>query len=594
MKSPNSYNKNKALIMKILLTTLNAKFVHTSLALWSLYRFCEDKHPGLKFREFNINQDLAWVFGEIYAEKADVVGFSCNIWNIEQTLILTRRLKALAPNTVIILGGPEVWTEPEAILTKNPQLDLVVIGEGEVTFREWLEQYAKGPVGWGKVSGLVFRQGDKLIRTPAREPIADLNQLPFPYPEDLSAFRQKLVYYETSRGCPNRCQYCLSANERGVRFLSIDRVKKEMLKFIDAEIAQVKLVDRSFNCDPKRAKEIWRFLLEHQGVTNFHFEIVGDWLDDESIAILSAAPRGLFQFEIGVQSVNPETLRLISRRMDFAKLKRQVSLLRDKTKVFIHLDLIAGLPGEDYQSFAGSFNDNLLIGPDRLQLGFLKLLKGSGLRERADEFGYYFTEEAPYEVLANRWISFEELWRLKTIEDLLERYYNSGRFSNTFKYLIARTDNPFRLFEDFAGWWKQRGLDQKAHKGKDLYRYLLDYLTLSSDPTVIRNLLKYDLLLGERLVDLPEWAGQLGPKLRKLSYRFWQIPENRRRYLAERPELKPREVQRKVLFAEFEIDPEAAVNNPSEQQPLRHTLFLFVYGREVNKYKLDWEELKNV
>jgi len=581
--------------MKILLTTLNAKFVHTSLALWSLYQFCREDFPGLKFREFNINQELAWIFGEIYSEKADVVGFSCNIWNIEQTLIITKRLKELAPRTTIIIGGPEVWAEPEQIMLKNPQLDLIVIGEGELTLKEWLEQYSKESTEWETIPGLVFRRGDSLVRTPARKTIADLNMLPFPYPEDLTDFRLKLVYYETSRGCPNHCQYCLSANERGVRFLGLDRVKAEMLKFIKAEIAQVKLVDRSFNCDLERAKEIWRFLLEHRGVTNFHFEIIGDLLDDESIAILSAAPRGLFQFEIGVQSTNKETLRLISRRMDFEKLKRQVSLLQRNSKVFTHLDLIAGLPGEDYQSFAESFNDSLLIEPNRLQLGFLKLLKGSGLRERAAEFEYHFTEEAPYEVLASHWITYEELWRLKTIEDLLERYYNSDRFTATFKYLIARTDNPFKLFEEFAQWWKTRELDQKAHKVKDLYQYLLEFSQfLNGNDLVIRNLLKYDLLLGERMVELPEWAGRFGPELKMISHRFWQTPENCRQYLPEWAGLEPREIQRKVLFAEFEIDPETVISNPLIDQALRPTLILFVYGREVKTFKLEREEFKDV
>lgn len=576
--------------MKILLTTLNAKFVHTSLALWSLYQFCRSDFPGLKFREFNINQDLAWVFGEIYMERADLVGFSCNIWNIEQTLIITKRLKALAPQTTIILGGPEVWAEPERVLAENSQLDLIVIGEGEYTFKELLEEYSKGSGDWEKVSGLVFRQGDSFIRTPARKPIADLNLLPFPYPDDLSDFRQKLVYYETSRGCPNHCQYCLSANERGVRFLGLDRVKKELLKFINAGIAQVKLVDRSFNCDIKRAKEIWRFLLEHQGVTNFHFEIAGDLLDDESIDILSNAPPGLFQFEIGVQSTNEETLRLITRRMDFEKLRRQVSHLHRQSKVFIHLDLIAGLPGEDYQSFIGSFNDNLLIEPDRLQLGFLKLLKGSGLRERAAEFGYYFMEETPYEVLANRWITFEELWRLKTIEDLLERYYNSGRFKTFFKYLLARTSNPFQFFERFAQWWKERELDQMAHKAKDLYYYLLCFCQSGENNVqIIRNLLKYDLLLSERMVELPEWAGRFGSGLKEISRRFWQNPENRELYLPEWAGLESREIQRKVLFAEFEVNPEEVFNDPLNKEALQPCLILFVYGQETKTIILERE-----
>ena len=569
--------------MKVLLTTLNAKFVHTALSLWYLIQYARthgelDKlNLDLQFREFNINQNIDWVCGEIYNERAEVVGFSCNIWNIEPVLVICRRIKQLAPWTVIILGGPEASANPEELLTQHPAVDFIVVGEGEITFTEWLREIMKERPDWSQVDGLVYREDGRVITTGPRALIEDLTVLPFPYPEDLTPFRKKLVYHETSRGCPFNCQYCLSANEHRVRFLPLERVQRELARFIEADIAQVKFVDRSFNCDPERAKKIWRFLMEHPGRTNFHFEIVGDLLDDESVDILRQAPPGLFQFEIGVQSTNPETLKLIWRNMDFARLSRQVSQLVKKRNIFVHLDLIAGLPGEDYRSFGRTFNENMAIQPDRLQLGFLKLLKGSGLRERAAEYGYIFTAETPYEVMANHWISYDELLKLKQIEDLLERYHSSGRFSRSLDYLFAEFPSPFVFFESLAHWWKAQKLDECSHKEKDYYGYLLQfYQTIKQVPGILlRNLLKYDLLTWERMVELPEWSGTNSPDLKNFGYQFWLQPGNIDRYIPEFKGLTPREIGRRVLFADFEFNPMEA----DTTQPVFHPqILLFVYG----------------
>jgi radical SAM superfamily enzyme YgiQ (UPF0313 family) len=584
------------ILMKILLTTLNAKFVHTSLALWYLYQYCGPDFSGLCFREFNINQDLSWIQGEIYLEKADGVAFSCNIWNIGQTLILCKRLKALAPETIIILGGTEVSANPQQIMEANPAVDFIVVGEGELTFKEWLGNLEREAQDWAAVKGLVYRKGQQIIQNEPRPPIVDLSVIPFPYPQDLAPFRQKLVYYETARGCPYSCQYCLSANEHGVRFFPMERVKAELLQFIDAGIAQIKFVDRSFNCNPAWAKEIWRFLLSAHTrqpcKINFHFEIVGDLLDEESLEILAQAPVGLFQFEIGVQSTNPETLAIIQRRVDFGRLGENVVKLRESSRVFVHLDLIAGLPGEGYLSFAKTFNDNLRLKPDRLQLGFLKLLHGSGLRNKVEEYGYIFSEESPYEVMASSWISYEELLKLKVIEDLLERYYNSGRFKLTFDYLIPQFSTPFTLFEEFAAWWKKRGLDEVSHKIKDLYHYLLQfYESLGTDCQILRNLLKYDLLSCERLVALPPWAGKVNPELHHQGYRFWQNEAHRQKYIPGFNELAIRDIQRRVIFEEFDCNLPEVAAAPLIKHLLQPSIFLFVYeGPEVMIYRISREE----
>jgi radical SAM superfamily enzyme YgiQ (UPF0313 family) len=578
--------------MKILLTTLNAKYVHTSLALWYLYQYCRAEHPGLKMREFNINQELPWVLGEIYRERPAVVALSCNIWNIEAISKLCRRLRQVAPEIRLLLGGPEVSAEPQAVLVENPAVDFVIVGEGEVTFYEFLDQLGRTQPEWRRVAGLAYRAGETVVVNSPRPQLTDLGRIPFPYPEDLTPLRQKMVYYETSRGCPYHCRYCLSANERGVRFFEPETVKRDLLRFIAAGVGQVKLVDRSFNCNPQWAKTLWRFLLEHPGATNFHFEIVGDLLDDESLAILQQAPAGLFQFEIGVQSTNPETLRLVKRRTDWPRLQQQVSKLIRDTKVFVHLDLIAGLPEEDYGSFARTFNETMALRPHRLQLGFLKMLKGSGLREEADTLGYQYTQEAPYEVLANPWLSYAEMLKLKDTETVLDRYYNSGRFNCALRYLLARFATPFVLFETLGAWWKRQGYDGMAHKSKELYRYLFRFYqeqrAEAEAVAVLRNLLKFDLLSQERMVELPEWAGAIGPELKRFSFEFWQDPAQRRKYFAAQPELTVRELQRRTLIVAFALDPMAVAANPQADPVWTETTYLFIYQPTgVKSFRID-------
>jgi radical SAM superfamily enzyme YgiQ (UPF0313 family) len=561
--------------MKILLTTLNAKYPHTALALWTIFQYCREAEPGLVLREFNINQDPAWITGEIYREKADVVAFSCNIWNIELTKRIGAHLKLVAPQTIFLLGGPEVSADPAAILKELDWADFIISGEGEVTFKDFLERCKAGRPDWSGLQGLTWRDGAKIIQNEARPLLPDLGILPSPYPEDLTPFRQKLLYYETSRGCPFECQYCLSAGERGLRFFPWEQVEADLLRFIRAGVEQVKFVDRTFNANLEWAKRIWRLLLANPGTTNFHFEICGDRLDEESFAILKQAPPGLFQFEIGVQSTNPETLDLVKRRMNFAKLAMTVKRLQNETNIHLHLDLIAGLPGEDYASFARSCDEVLALQPDHLQLGFLKLLKGSGLRARAVEYDYLFMAEAPYEILSSRWLSYEELLKLKGIEDLLEQYYNNRRFRNSLRFMTARFESPFRFWEEFAAWWRGRGMDGLAHKGRDLYGYLLEFFeSRQGDSPVLRETLKYDLLQTERVVELPPWTGPVNKEVRARNYPFWQEPENRERFVPEFAGMTAREIERRTLFERFTIDPEVA--SPEEVESGERVI-IFIY-----------------
>lgn len=578
--------------MKALLTTLNAKYIHTSLGLWYLYQYARRDFPQLLLREYNINQNPEWICAQIYAEHADVVAFSCNIWNIRLTLDLAQRVKQLAPQTAIVFGGPEATNDAVKLIQEQWFVDYIVCGEGEVTFKELLTALADSTADFGRIPGLAWRSDGQAILNEPRSEIADLSEIPYPYPEDIDFLSNRLVYYETARGCPYNCQYCLSSNEGNLRFFPLERVKQDLQRFGELGVNQVKLVDRSFNCNREWAKEIWRFLLQYPSTTNYHFEIVGDLLDDESLEILREAPKGFFQFEIGVQSTNPATLDAIQRRMNQTKLFEQVGKLIKFNNIHIHLDLIAGLPYEDYQSFGKSFDDVLALRPHQLQLGFLKLLKSSGLRARAAEYGYKYIQEAPYEILSSEWLSYEDLCRLKVIEDLLENYYNSGRFRTSLEYLFAHFGSPFVFFEKFAGWWKKQGLDELAHKTRDLYVFLYDFAMASEAiETIIRNLLKYDLLSQERLAEIPAWCGNDDLELQRRGYDFWRNPDNIERYVPESAAAEIREIQRKVRFAEFDFNPECFLQQSIESTQsivMKKTIFLFVYRRnEVRNYLLE-------
>ncbi len=420
--------------MKILLTTLNSQYIHTALALYTLQTYCRQDFPAIEVLEFNINQDLNYILGAIYRRRPAVVGFSTNIWNITSTLELVDRIKKVLPRTIVILGGPEATADDEAILRRTGAPDYIVRGEGEETLRELLTKLQRGEKDCSSVAGLTFREGDAIRRIPDRAPI-DLAAIAFPYP-DLAPFRHRILYYEASRGCPFRCAYCLSGWEKApLRALPLDRVKTDLLRLIRARVRTVKFIDRTFNLDRSRAVALLRFLLEHGGETEFHFELVGELLDEEMIALLKAAPAGRFRVEIGVQSTCPAALEAVRRKYDLTRLKANClalttgegpsgggdvysavptdsgvpgGLLRTRPansimagvpgnagRPTVHLDLIAGLPYEDLATFARSFDWTYRLRPDELQLGFLKLLKGSPLRAEAETYGYVFTAAPP-------------------------------------------------------------------------------------------------------------------------------------------------------------------------------------------------------
>ncbi len=444
--------------MKIVLSTLNAKYIHTSLALRSIAGACTRYAP--KICEFTVNDNIDGIIASLHKEKGDVIAFSCYIWNIERILYIAQSLKMVNPELKIILGGHEVSHDSIKVLEENPYVDFVISGEGEKAFVSLLDALS-GDISLYDVPSLSYRDNGNIKQTPLISG-GDINEYPFSYDDSIKDYKGKIIYYESSRGCPFNCSYCLSGDNRRVSFLDIDRVKRELLFFIKNDVPLVKFVDRTFNADKKRAFEIWKFIIENSKNTCFHFELAGSLIDEDAIELLKTSPRGIIQFEIGVQSTNAETIQAIGRNIEFEKIRGNVKKLLENDNIHIHLDLIAGLPYEDYESFKKSFDDVVSIRPHVLQLGFLKLLKGSRIRGEAEKYGYKFKQKAPYEVMENKFITFDEMIKLKEIEDLFERYYNSGEFSRTMDFLFAKIESPFCVFETIYNYFNENGLLERS------------------------------------------------------------------------------------------------------------------------------------
>ena len=493
--------------MKILLAACNAKYIHSNLAVYDLKAYSSDYDKEVFLREYTINQPKDEILKDIYGSGADVVCFSCYIWNISFVRELIRDLAKILPETAFWAGGPEVSYDAENFLTEMPEVTGVLVGEGEKTFHDLLEYYIDGKGSLGEIRGIAYRDGEE-IRHNGWQELMNLSEIPFVY-QHLEEFENRIIYYESSRGCPFSCSYCLSSIDKKLRFRDLELVKKELQFFLDHKVPQVKFVDRTFNCKHEHAMAIWKYILEHDnGVTNFHFEVSADLLRDEEMDLMAKMRPGLIQLEIGVQSTNQETIRAIHRHMDLDKLERCVDRVHSFRNIHQHLDLIAGLPYEDYDTFHRSFNDVYQMKPDQLQLGFLKVLKGSLMKEEAEKYGIVHKEKEPYEVLSTKWLPYGDVLKLKAVESMVEVYYNSGQFQHTLEYLVPLAKDAFTFYESLGAFYEKKGYSEISHSRMRRYEILLEYLQEETDVSVEKASQKmlYDLYLREKLKKRPSFA----------------------------------------------------------------------------------------
>lgn len=566
--------------MKFLLVAVNAKYIHSNPAVYSLKAYADYVHeqgmyqggmcqsgqglPGVyekilsemisdgesrkecppvcvEIAEYTINHLTEKILEDIYRRKPDVVGFSCYIWNINVIWELVDDLHKVLPETDIWLGGPEVSFDGPMLLKRRPELLGVMKGEGEETFASLLLCYrllgtsvkrgqnvniGQGKDGLGadeldnfqsrllQLSGIVFRGKNGEIWDREILPALDLKKIPFPF-RNMDVFENRIIYYESSRGCPFSCSYCLSSIDKSVRFRDLELVRRELDFFLEQKVPQVKFVDRTFNCKKEHAMAVWRHILEHDnGVTNFHFEVAADLMDEEELALIEKMRRGLIQLEIGVQSTNPRTIREIRRKTNLGRVRQVVARINAGHNVHQHLDLIVGLPYEDYESFRRSFNDVYAMEPEQLQVGFLKVLKGSFMYSMAQEYGMFYRKKPPYEILSTRWLSYEEVIRLKAVEAMVEIYYNSGQFTGTLKYLAERFKDAFLLYESLAGFYEERGLNGQNHSRMARYEILHQFIlkTVSQEEiSRLEDLLVYDCYLRENCKSRPAFALEQRP-----------------------------------------------------------------------------------
>lgn len=495
--------------MNIILTTLNAKYIHTNLAIRCLKAYATPQYNP-QIIEYTIKDPTMNIVSDLYQNKPDIIGFSLYIWNIEESIKVMRMLKQVMPDVKIIAGGPEVTYDSDYWLERVPEIDVIAIGEGERTFKQLLDVYENNG-DLATVQGIAYREMEQLKFT-APGPKLDLRELPSPFRfvEDQAELGKRVTYIETSRGCPFSCQFCLSSIEVGVRYFNRDAIKEDIRYLMTNGAKVIKFVDRTFNISRSYAMEMFQFLIdEHVPGTVFQFEITADIMRPEVIQFLNEnAPAGLFRFEIGVQSTNDLTNELVQRRQNFEKLSRTVTMVKEGGKIAQHLDLIAGLPEEDYDSFRKTFNEVFEMRPEELQLGFLKLLRGTGLRIQAEQFGYTFVDEAPYEIFSNNVLSFDDILRIKQTEDVLEKYWNDNRTPRTVEFTVSNVfESPFDFFQQFGTYWETRGWSRIGHQLEDLFTRLYDFLEQDgrADMEIVRSLMKIDYLVHHTFQPRKVW-----------------------------------------------------------------------------------------
>lgn len=567
--------------MRVLLIAVNAKYIHSNPAVYSLRAYAQaalgdQPEVGIEIAEYTINQNTENILADIYRHRPDIAAFSCYIWNWNTIQELLPELPKLLPDTRLWLGGPEVSFHAEKILAQYTQLTGIMVGEGEETFTQLVRFYHAPKGQLQDIPGLVLPQG----RTQPRE-LTDMSKLPFLY-EDLGKFQNRIIYYESQRGCPFKCAYCLSAIDKSVRLRDIETVKKELQYFLDHKVSQVKFIDRTFNCNAAHALTIWRYLLENDnGVTNFHFEIAADLMTEEELEVLKQMRPGLIQLEIGVQSTNEQTLHAINRYMSLEHLRQVVDKIHSFHNIHQHLDLIAGLPYEDYDSFVTSFNDVYSMRPQQLQLGFLKVLKGSPIEEKAEEYGIVYNSRPPYEVLYSRWIPYDDVLRLKGIEEMVELYYNSCQFTHTLPVLEKEFSSPFAMYEALSQYYEEKGYYINTPARAYRYQVLLEFAQQKAPARseLYAQLLTFDMYLRENLKSRPAFAlcWQQGEEEKEQVRAFYRQEAQTPQYLTGYEGYQPQQLM-KMTHIEYFTYP-VWQQNMKMTQLSQKTAILFDYQK---------------
>ncbi|QEZ69759.1 DUF4080 domain-containing protein [Paraclostridium bifermentans] len=570
--------------MKILLTTLNSKFIHTNLAIRYLNQMVKDiEDIDVDIREYTINNELDFILKDIYANNYDVILFSTYIWNVNDIVKICNNLKKVNKNVKIALGGPEVTYDSEESMKKYDFVDYILYGEGELVFRDFVKSL-KGDIDIKDVNGIVYRNNGDIVKNKPMKDIENLDIIPSPYVDlNTAEYENRIVYYETSRGCPFNCQYCLSSTLQGLRYFSIDRVKSDLKALIDARVSQIKFIDRTFNANKKFAMEIMQFLMENDNdYTTYHFEVTAHLLTEDMLEFLKECKEGLFQFEIGVQTTNEKVLEAVGRRDDFSKLSYVVQKIASYRNIHQHLDLIAGLPYEDYNSFENSFNDVFNLGIEHLQLGFLKMIKGTGIRNNADEHEFRYKDYPPYEVLYNKYITYNEILKLKDIEEILERYFNSKNFVLSMRYIIHNyyKESPFKFFEDFATYFDKNGYFNMSQGKNQLYKILLDFYTekINKNIELFTEIIKYDYISLGKTSNVPGFMSKIEVEdFKNRCHLFLQNEENILKYIPRFENTPAKQIIKHVHFEPFKYDILKLKENIKADLDKKESIVLFVY-----------------